>query len=114
LLLRYYPQLLQLNSTPDEPWIWTLLEVAPTPYRGAKLTVARLKALLTKHRIRRWTAEELHGILGTSPLPLSAGSAEAISEHALVMLPFPQRHGGRCLDESHRRIRLTGRRRRTA
>jgi hypothetical protein len=24
LLLRYYPQLLQICPTPDEPWIWTL------------------------------------------------------------------------------------------
>jgi Transposase len=29
LLLRYYPQLLKLSSTPDEPWIWALLEAAP-------------------------------------------------------------------------------------
>lgn len=87
LLLRYYPQLLQFNSTPDEPWIWALLEAAPIPQRGAKLTMARLKTLLTKFRIRRWTAEELQPILRTPPLPLSAGSAEAISEHALLLLP---------------------------
>ena len=87
LLLRYYPQLLQLNSTPDEPWIWALLEAAPVPQRGAKLTLARLKSLLAKYRIRRWTAEQLQAILRTPPLPLSAGSADAISEHALVLLP---------------------------
>jgi hypothetical protein len=87
LLLRYYPQLLQLNSTPDEPWIWTLLEAAPVPQRGAKLTLARLKSLLAKYRIRRWTAEELQAMLRTPPLPLRAGSADAISEHALLLLP---------------------------
>ena len=87
LLLRYYPQLLQLNSTPDEPWIWALLETAPTPERGAKLTLARLKSMLAKHRIRRWTAQALQAILRTTPLPLSAGSAEAISEHVLLLLP---------------------------
>jgi transposase len=87
LLLPYYPQLLQLNSTPDKPWIWALLELAPLPQRGAKLTVARLKALLIKYHIRRWTEEELQVILRTPLLPLSAGSAEAISEHALVLLP---------------------------
>lgn len=87
LLLRYYPQLLQLNSTPDEPWIWALLEAAPVPQRGAKLTLARLKSLLAKYRIRRWTAEELQAILRTPPLPLSAGSADAISEHALLLMP---------------------------
>jgi transposase len=87
LLLRYYPQLLQLSSTPDEPWIWALLELAPVPQRGARLTVHRLKQLLLKHRIRRWTAEQLRELLATPPLPLAAGSADAISEHALLLLP---------------------------
>jgi hypothetical protein len=87
LLLRYYPQLLRLSSTPDEPWIWALLELAPVPQRGGRLTVARLKALLSKHRIRRWTAEEIRDVLGMPPLPLAAGTAEAVSEHALLLLP---------------------------
>jgi hypothetical protein len=43
--------------------------------------------LLSKHRIRRWTAEELREVLATPPLPLAAGSADAISEHALLLLP---------------------------
>lgn len=75
------------TTLPDEPWIWALLELAPLPQRGAKLTVARLKALLIKYHIRRWSAKELQVILRTPRLPLSAGSAEAISEHALVLLP---------------------------
>jgi transposase len=87
LLLRYYPQLLQLNSTPDEPWIWALLEKAPIPQRGAPLTVARLKTLLSKFRIRRWTAEQVREVIAASALPLTAGSADAISEHALLLLP---------------------------
>jgi transposase len=76
-----------LCSTPDEPWLWALLELAPTPQRGARLTVARLQRLLSKHRIRRWAAEQVREILGTPPLQLAAGSAEAISEHALLLLP---------------------------
>jgi len=86
-LLRYYPQLLQLKSTPDEPWLWALLEAAPVPQRSARLTVARLRQLLSKHRIHRWTAEKVRQVLGTQPLPLAAGSADAISEHALLLLP---------------------------
>ena len=87
LLLRYYPQLLQLASVPDEPWLWALLELAPTPQRGAKLTMARLKQLLAKHRIRRWSAEQVREILVSSPLPLAPGSEHAVSEHALLLLP---------------------------
>lgn len=87
LLLRYYPQLLCLSATPDEPWIWALLELAPMPQGGARLTVARLKQLLSKHRIRRWAAEEVREVLRAPALPLAAGTAEAISEHALLLLP---------------------------
>ena len=87
LLLRYYPQLLKLNSMPDEPWIWAVLEAAPVPQRGARLTIARLKNLLSKHRIHRWTAEAVREALAVPPLPLSAGSVEAVSEHALLLLP---------------------------
>jgi transposase len=80
-------QLLRLCSTPDEPWLWALLELAPTPQRAAKLTEKRLQQLLAKHRIRRWTAEKVGEILTAPPLPLAAGSAEAIGEHALLLLP---------------------------
>src|SRR5580658_1315160 len=87
LLLRYYPQLLQLCSTPDESWLWALLELAPTPERGAKLKPRRIRQLLAKHRIRRWSAEEIAEILAASPLPLAPGSVEAASEHVLLLIP---------------------------
>lgn len=87
VLLRYYPQLLQLSAMPDEPWIWALLEVAPTPARAAKLTVGRIRRLLAKYRIRRWSAEAIADLLRVPALPLSVGSVEAASEHALLMLP---------------------------
>ncbi len=87
LLLRYYPQILQLSSVPDEPWLWVLMELAPTPQKAAKLKVSRLKRLLAQHRIRRWSAEQIAEILASPPLPLTAGSAEALVEHVLLMIP---------------------------
>ena len=87
VLLRYYPQLLQLSTVPDEPWIWALLEIAPTPARAAKLTVGRIRRLLAKYRIRRWSPEAIADVLRVPALPLSAGSVEAASEHALLLLP---------------------------
>ncbi len=87
LLLRYYPQLLQLCATPDEPWLWALLEVAPTPERGAKLKIGRIRRLLANYRIRRWEAEQILEVLTVPALPLTAGTIEAASEHALVLIP---------------------------
>src|SRR4029450_9649259 len=34
-LHRLYPQMLQLCSAADEPWLWGLLALAPTPDKGA-------------------------------------------------------------------------------
>lgn len=87
LLLRYYPQLLQFCATPDEPWLYVLLELAPTPERGAKLKLARIRQLLAKHRIRRWSAEEIADVLAAPALPLAPGSVEAASEHVLLLIP---------------------------
>jgi len=87
LLLRYYPQVLELCRFPDEPWIWGLLEIAPTPEQAHRLTLARLRNMLTKHRIRRVTAEDVREILGRAALPVATGVAEAISERVLLMLP---------------------------
>lgn len=87
LLLRYYPQLLKLCPYPNEPWLWALLELAPTPQAGARLTLPRLKSLLSAHKIRRWTAQELKQILSGPALPVTPGTVDAVSEHVLLLLP---------------------------
>jgi transposase len=85
--LRYYPQILELCSFPDEPWSWSLLETAPTPDRGGKLSLARIRRLLATHRIRRVTAERVHEVLGQQPPQVAPGVVEAVSERVLLMLP---------------------------
>jgi hypothetical protein len=86
LLLRYYPDLC-LCPFPDEPWFWSLLEAAPTPERGAKLTTTRLRQLLGKHRIHRWSAEHVREVLTRAPLPVAPGVVDAVSEHVLLLIP---------------------------
>jgi transposase len=86
-LHRFFPQLLELSEAANEPWIWTLLEQAPTPARAAKLTEAKIARLLKEHRIRRIGAEQVRSILRTKALRLAPGAAEAVCEHALLLLP---------------------------
>jgi transposase len=86
-LQRYYPQLLELSPAADEVWIWSLLEMAPTPAHGAKLTRGRLEKLLKQHRIRRLDAQQTMEILHHAGFQLVRGTAEAASEHALMLLP---------------------------
>ena len=86
-LHRFFPQLLQLCACADEPWLWALFELAPSPLGAARLTEARIARLLQQHRIRRITAAEVRSVLKTKPLTLAPGAAEAAAEHALLLLP---------------------------
>lgn len=84
---RFFPQLLQLSACADEPWLWALFELAPSPLAAARLTEARIARLLQQHRIRRITAAEVRAVLKTKPLTLAPGAAQAAAEHALLLLP---------------------------
>jgi transposase len=86
-LQRYFPHVLQLSKTADEPWIWALLELAPTPAKAAKLTLKRIEKLLCQCRIRRIEAAAVAAALRGPAFSLSAGTVEAASEHVLMLLP---------------------------
>ena len=88
LARRYYTQLLQLGSSPNEPWLWDLWEAAPLPAQGAKLSVSKITRILKQHRIRRVDGAEVQQILAAPALRLAPGAAEAASEHVLVLLPL--------------------------
>ena len=86
-LQRFFPHVLQLSKTADEPWIWALLDLAPTPAKAGKLTLKRIEKLLGQCKIRRITAAEVVGVLHGPTFSLSAGTVEAASEHVLILLP---------------------------
>ncbi len=84
---RFFPQLLELSPAADEPWLWDLFQAAPSPTRAAQIAEARVARILSRHRIRRWSAQQVHAVLAKPPLCLAPGAAEAASEHALLLLP---------------------------
>ena len=86
-LRRYYPQMLKLSPAANEAWLWDLLASAPLPGDAAKLKLAKVKAILRAHRIRRVTAEEVLEQLRQPALRLAPGAAEAAGEHVLMLLP---------------------------
>ena len=86
-LHRLAPTLLALCPAADEPWLWALLERAPTPTKAARLSRGTLAALLAEHRVRRVTAEALHAALRAPGLPLAPGGLEAVQEHLALLLP---------------------------
>jgi transposase len=87
LLLRFYPQLLRLCPAADQPWLWALLKLAPTPAKGQKLRRSSVERLLREHRIRKWTADGVRAQLRTASLSVAPGVCEAVCAHIALLLP---------------------------
>lgn len=85
-LLRFYPQILELSSGADDPWVWELLRRAPTPERGARLREATIAQILRRHRIRRLTAADVRKVLAVPALFVAPGTAQAAAEHIDLLL----------------------------
>lgn len=99
VLARYYPSLLQLAPAADAPWLWSVLELAPTPAHGARVRPARLRRVLTQHRIRRLSAADVGAALREPALPVAPGTAEAAAGQALLLvarLRLAHRQHARC------------------
>jgi transposase len=86
-LHRYFPQLLQLVPAADEPWLWALLERAPTPAVAQHLPMAAIRTILSRHRIRRVDADAVRAVLRAPALPVASGTVQAAQRHLAVLLP---------------------------
>lgn len=86
LLLRVWPELLRLSPAANEPWLWALLRLAPTPAKGQRLSPARVKRVLEKHRIRRWTPEEVVSVLRTPSVYLAPGVREGVAPRITALV----------------------------
>jgi Transposase/Transposase IS116/IS110/IS902 family len=86
-LHRFYPQMLHLSSAADEAWLWDLIELAPTPSHAALVTDEQVRHVLTSHRIRRVTAQEVIVCLQAPALPAAPGVLEAAQAHCAFLLP---------------------------
>jgi len=86
-LHRFFPQMLKLSPAADEPWLWALLVIAPTPVAAARLRKASVEKLLRGHRIRRLSADNVLEELKTTPLQVAPGAVEAASAHIALLLP---------------------------
>jgi len=86
-LHRFYPQMLQLGGAADEPWLWDLLELAPTPAHAALRSAEQVQRVLKAHRIRRLKAPEVLACLQAPALPVAPGVLEAAQAHGGFLLP---------------------------
>jgi transposase len=86
-LLRYYPAMLKLCPAADEPWFWSLLEMAPAPENALRLRAGRIQEVLKKHRIRRLNAEQILSQIKAKPLVVARGTVEAACFHIESLIP---------------------------
>jgi transposase len=86
-LHRFYPQMLQLCSAADEPWLWDLLHLAPTPAPAMLLSEEQVQQVLKAHRIRRIKAPAVLACLQAPALPVAPGTPEAAQTHCGFLLP---------------------------
>jgi transposase len=86
-LHRFFPQMLKLSPAADDPWLWDLLDLAPTPAAAARLHSGRVDKFLSSHRIRRFSAEEVLAELKTAPLQVAPGVVEAATRHIAQLIP---------------------------
>ena len=86
-LHRFYPQMLARCSAADEPWLWDLIDLAPTPAHAVLLSGAQVQQVLKAYRIRRVEAHEVLTCLQAPALPVAPGAAEAAQAHCALLLP---------------------------
>lgn len=86
-LLRFFPQVLELSPSADDPWVWDLLTVVPNPAAAAKASTKSVARVLTEHRIRRVDAVEVLEVLRQKPLGVSAGAVAAAGAHIALLVP---------------------------
>lgn len=84
---RYFPPLLTVVPAADEPWLWALLTLAPTPAAAARLSERRLTRLLRDYRIRRVSGADVWALLQAPALPVAPGTTEAVSAHVALLVP---------------------------
>jgi len=87
LLLRGFPQLLELCRGADEEWVWDLVERYPDPASAARMTPAEASAFLRGHRLRRFSVERFLGCLRRPTFRLIPGAREAIGARLRTLLP---------------------------
>jgi hypothetical protein len=86
-LHRFYVQAWSCARRPIEPWLWALLELAPSPSVARRLRPQRVERLLREHRIRRLSAQDMVAALRAPALHVAPGVVEAATEHIALLLP---------------------------
>lgn len=86
-LHRFFPQVLELGSVYNRPWLWEVLQLAPQPQKAHCLKPVEVTAVLKRHKIRRLDGHQVIEKLCSKPLHVAPGVTEACGRHITMLLP---------------------------
>jgi transposase len=102
-LWRYFPAILDLEADLGSEWLLELWETVPTPDKAIRLRETTIAKLLKRHRIRRFDAAQVLGMLRAPRIQVAAGTAEAASAHITTLI-VRIRLVNRQLKQAHHRL----------
>lgn len=85
-LRRFFPQILALDSVHDTPWLWALLDEAPSPEAANKISLAKIATILRKHHIRRLQPADIRKTLRQRAIIVAEGVVAASSMHVASII----------------------------
>ena len=80
-LLRYFPQVLELDGDPGKPWMLALWRRVRTPKHAQTLDQRSIAPILKKHRIRKVSAKDVLEILSAGAFHVAEGVTGAAVAH---------------------------------
>lgn len=86
-VMRVAPHWLKLCEAANEPWFWSLLELAPTPLAAATLTAKQVGLVLRHHRIRRVHEAEVLRVWRTPCPGITPAVQQAVAARIVTLLP---------------------------
>jgi transposase len=104
---RFAPQLLDLCPSANEPWFWDLVELGADPIKGRTLRKNRIQSVLTEHRKRSVSVDEVVAAVRTPALKIASGALAAALEHIWLLLPQVRLLHGQAAVCKHRMAELT-------
>jgi transposase len=86
-LLRHFPQLVGFNASISDPWMLELIEIAPTPELARAMKAGDIAKLLRKHRIRKFSVDDVLAMLRDRDVFVVAGTTQAAAAHIRLLVP---------------------------
>jgi transposase len=82
---RYYPQMLDLDDDLGTLWVLAIWEHVPTPARACAVRRPSVSKILTKAKVRRWTADSVLECLRRPAIAVAPGVVESALAHCKVL-----------------------------